>query len=107
MWMATAEQVRGLLAGGLDYERIGRQLGIPAGQAYLIATGTPADGGHSADATGPRPGGLPSSQHLVNPPHDNPTSKQVVHEWIAARVAADQQQRSAGARRKAQRKSQQ
>jgi hypothetical protein len=41
---------------------------------------------------------------LANPPHENPTSKKVVHEWIAARVSADEQQRRAGEQRKAQEK---
>ena len=39
--MPTREQVRGLLDSGLDYEAAGRRLGIPPGQAYLIATGAP------------------------------------------------------------------
>jgi hypothetical protein len=101
------KQVQALLAEGLDHEEIGHRLGIPAGQVYLIGTGTPADGGHSADGTGPRPGALASSQHLSNPPHDNPTSKRIVHEWIAGRVAADEQQRFAAARRKARQQSEQ
>ena len=42
--LATREQVRALLGEGLDYAAAGRRLGIPAGQAYLIATGVPADG---------------------------------------------------------------
>ena len=102
--MAIEQQVRNLLAQGLDHEEIGRRLGIPAGQAYLIATGTPADGGHSADGTAPRPGEMASAQHLANPPHENPTSKKGVHEWIAARVPADEQQQRAGEQRKAQEK---
>jgi hypothetical protein len=96
--VATAEQVRALLDAGLDHEEIGRRLGLPAGQVYLIGTGIPADGGHSADGTGARPGARPSSQDLANPPHENPTSKQVVHSWIRGRVLADDQQRRAGAR---------
>jgi hypothetical protein len=96
--MATTDQVRKLLDEGLDPTEIGRRLGIPAGQVYLVGTGTPADGGHSADGTGPRPGARASSQDLANPPHENPTSKQVVHSWIRARVLADDQQRRAGAR---------
>jgi hypothetical protein len=28
-----------------DYRAAGRALGVPAGQAYLVATGLPADGG--------------------------------------------------------------
>jgi len=39
--MATREQVRQLLDGGLDYRAAARELRIPAGQAYMIATGVP------------------------------------------------------------------
>jgi hypothetical protein len=96
----SKEQVNELIAEGLDYPEIGRRLGVPAGQAYLIGTGTPADGGHST-ADDDRPGALDSAQHLANPPHENPTSTQRVHEWIARRVAADEQMRRAGAAAKA------
>jgi len=99
----TREQVRQLLDGGLDYQAAGQELGIPPGQVYLIATGVPADGSDTiTEEEAKRPGFLPSSQHLANPPHENPTSKQVVHDWIAGRVAADEQMRRAGAARKAQ-----
>jgi hypothetical protein len=95
--VASREQVRALLDGGLEYEAAAARLGVPAGQAYLIATGQAADG---SDAP---PGGsrwtLASSQHLANPPHENPTSSQRVRDWIAARVAADQPMRDAAARR--------
>jgi hypothetical protein len=105
--LPSKEQVKRLIAEGLDYPEIGRRLGVPAGQAYLIATGTPADGGHSTDEPQDRPGTLSSAQHLANPPHENPTSTQAVHDWIAGRVSADAQMRSAGAARKAQEKAQQ
>jgi hypothetical protein len=72
--MATRTQVREL---GHTYETAGRELQILPGQAFMIATGLPADGG---DAPSPQeldekpvlPG---SSQHLVNPPPLNPTRK--------------------------------
>ena len=50
---------------------------------------------------------LISVRQLANPPQDSPTTKQLVHDWIAARVAQDEQMRSAGAARKAQEKAQQ
>jgi hypothetical protein len=100
--LPSKEQVKRLIAEGLDYPEVGRRLDVPAGQAYLIGTGTPADGGHSTDEPQDREGTLSSAQHLANPPHENPTAKQVVHDWIAGRVAADAQMRSAGAARKAQ-----
>lgn len=94
--MATREQVRGLLDSGLDYEAAGLRLGIPPGQAYLIATGVPADGSDTiTEEEAQRPGFLLSSQHLSNPPHDNPTTKDEVAAWLKARVAADAQMRAA------------
>jgi hemerythrin HHE cation binding domain-containing protein len=92
----TREQVRRLLDSGLDYQAAGRELGIPPGQAYLIATGVPADGsGTITDEEAGRPGFLPSSQHLANPPHENPTTKESVAAWLKARVGSDEQMRTA------------
>jgi hypothetical protein len=75
----TREQVRGLLDSGLDYVAAGQRLGISPGQAYLIATGVPADG----------------SQYLANPPHENPTTKESVAACLKARAEADEQMRAA------------
>ena len=86
--MPTREQVRELLGNGTDYEAAGRKLGIPAGQAYLIATGMPADG---------------SSQRLTSPPRHNPVSKDSVRRWMTARAAADGQMQAAKRRRTAER----
>jgi hypothetical protein len=59
-----------------DYRAAGQALGVPAGQAYLVATGLPADG---SDTFTPqeldRPGVLPgSTQQLVHEsvPSGNP-----------------------------------
>ena len=94
--MPTREQVRRLLDSGLDYQAAGRELGIPPGQAYLIATGVPADGSDTiTDEEAQRPGFLPSSQHLANPPHENPATTDSVAAWLKARVAADGQMRAA------------
>ena len=73
--MPTREQVRQLLGQGLDYQAAGRRLGIPAGQAYLIATGVPADGSDTIPdrEMADRDDLLPVSQRLANPPHHNPT----------------------------------
>jgi Hemerythrin HHE cation binding domain len=102
--MATREQVRRLLADGLDYRAAGRELRIPAGQAYMIATGVPADGSGSIpdQEMARRDDLLPASQHLANPPHHNPTSKESVRAWIKARVAADGQMRAAKRQRTAE-----
>jgi hypothetical protein len=90
----TSGQVRALLDEGLDYRTVGGRLGISPGLAYMIATGSPADG---SDAPGPeeraRRGLLPSSQTLSNPAPENPSSRETVHRWIAQRVHADAQQR--------------
>jgi hypothetical protein len=92
----TREQVRRLLDDGLDYQAAGRELGIPPGQVYLIATGVPADGSDTiTEEEAKRPGFLPSSQHLANPPHANPTSKDSVAAWLRARVGSDAQMRAA------------
>jgi len=92
----TREQVRRLLDSGLDYQAVGRELGVPPGQAYLIATGVPADGSDTiTDEEARRPGFLLSSQHLANPPHENPTTKESVAAWLKARVGSDEQMRTA------------
>jgi hypothetical protein len=93
--MPTKEQIRRLLDEGLGYEEAARRLSIPAGQAYMIATGMPADGGDAPPADAAGRGLLPASQHLANPPHENPTTSELVRDWIGARVAADPQMRAA------------
>jgi len=102
--MATREQVRRLLDGGLDYQAAAQELRIPAGQAYMIATGVPADGSDSVpdEEMARRDDLLPASQHLANPPHHNPTTKEQVQAWIKARVAADGQMRAAKRQRTAE-----
>jgi hypothetical protein len=89
----TRQQALSAYRESEDYRAVGRALGIPAGQAYLVATGLPADGG---DAFPPgeanRPGVLPgSTQHLVYEPVTvgNPTGKPETAEWVKQRAAAD------------------
>lgn len=93
--MATRNEVQDLLDAGLGYEAAARRLGIPAGQAYLIATGRPADGGAEPatkdDDGGPEGG---SNQPLADPPHDNPTSSRQVHDWIAGQAGTDRPMRA-------------
>jgi hypothetical protein len=96
----SKEQVKALIAQGLDYPEIGRRLGVPPGQAYLIGTGRPADGSHRSGQDAPNPNS--TDEPDSRPPYDNPTNKQVVLDWVARRVADDEQMRSAGAARKAQ-----
>ena len=94
--MPSREQVLSLLDEGHSYETASRSLGIPAGQAFMIATGLPADGSdspHPSELRGKRllPG---SSQHLVNPPPFNPTRDEAVVGWVQARAAKELKQGS-------------
>ena len=93
--MPTRDQVlhAAAAAGGSgppDYPAASVRLGIPAGQAYLIATGLSADGsGGLGRADRGRPGVLrTSTQHLVNPPAENPTHHPDVVAWLAQRGRA-------------------
>lgn len=100
--MPTREQVRRLVEQGLDYPEIGRQLGVPPGQAYLIGTGMPADGGDTQTAAERRrPGVLSSAQHLLGAGAVNPTTKQAVLDWVKDRVRADPQMQAAARHRDA------
>ena len=92
--------MRRMLGAGLDYAAVADRLGIPAGQAYLIATGRSADGSDSV--TGREQGLLPSSQDLANPPHENAAGSESVQQWIRARVAADAPMRKAAQQRTAE-----
>lgn len=98
--MPTREQVLAALdAHRSDYDAAARALGIWPGQAYLIATGLPADGGDTyPEEELQRPGALTAStQRLVSrcSPPDDPTSHAVVQRWVRARVAADPAMRAA------------
>jgi hypothetical protein len=89
--MPTRDQVRELLERGHSYEMVARELLIPAGQAYMIATGLPADGGDtpSPEELHDKPLLSAGSQQLVNPPALSPTRNARVMEWVRARAARD------------------
>lgn len=89
--MVTRAQVLGLIFRGRTYEEAGPELGVTPGQAYMIATGIPADGSMAiAPEERTRPGHLPeSTQHLSNPQHVNPTVDPAVLAWIKGRAARD------------------
>jgi hypothetical protein len=95
----SKERVLRLVRQGLRYEEIGQMLRIPPGQAYLIATGIPADGGDTVTRVQrEREGFLPSrTQRLVNPREVSPTGSERVRRWIRDRVASDSQMRQAAA----------
>jgi hypothetical protein len=97
--VVSRAEVLDLLGQGCDYPEIGRRLGVPAGQAYLVGTGMPADGGDTYTAAErQRPGVLPSAQHLVGPPVENPTAKDVIRCWMRERTARDEAMQQAEAR---------
>jgi hypothetical protein len=85
--MATRDQLLELLDQGHSYQTAARELSIPAGQAYMIATGLPADGGDvpSPEELRDKPF-LTSSQQLVNPPAVNPTRNPTVIDWVRQRA---------------------
>lgn len=102
--MTTREQVLGRLGPGGGYEAAGRELGIPAGKAYMIATGIPADGSDSLGADDyARPGlQLGGTQALLGVPAHNPTDAQdrpQVMAWVRDRAQSDRQMQAAAAQR--------
>ncbi len=99
--MPTAQQVLELIRSGDSVEAVARRLGIPAGKAYMIATGIPAD---FSDSLGPddcarqafRLGG---TQDLLGVPAHNPNrpeDKPEVMAWVRGRAGADAQMQLAG-----------
>ncbi len=83
--MATRSQVQRLLDEGLDYAETAGRLAIAPGEAYLLATGRPADGSDSRYFTDPRD--LPSSpQRLLGPPPVNPMRHPDVDAWVRDRA---------------------
>ncbi len=83
------EVLKALRATG-SYHLVGQRLGIPPGQAHLIATGVPADGSPPLDpGLEHREGLLGSAQHLVNPAQHNPLRKEHVLDWVQERAKRD------------------
>ncbi len=72
--MPTRAHVLELVEGGHTYVSAAKALGIAPGQAYMIATGRPADGDPDGDQT------------LVNPPAHNPTRKPEIAAWVRQRA---------------------
>jgi hypothetical protein len=104
--MPTREQVVAALRAGVSYLQVGQRLGIAPGQAYMIATGLPADG---SDVLGPELVAAKqefllegSSQHLVNPATEVPTDDEDVLAWIKERVGGDEPMRQAALARTAE-----
>jgi Hemerythrin HHE cation binding domain len=90
--MPTRDQALRAYQRHRDYRAAGAALGVPPGQAYLAATGLPADGGGTFPPEGDRPGALGvSTQHLVygDQAVRAPASQGHVLDWVKRRAAAD------------------
>jgi hemerythrin-like domain-containing protein len=83
--VATAEQIRALLASGLSYRVAAQRCGIDPGLAYLIATGLPADG---SDAVTPEDTEGAGNEHVLG--------------WIKQRAHSDAAMLAAAAVRDAE-----
>jgi hypothetical protein len=92
--MPSRDQLLELLEHGHSYETAARELGIPAGQAFMIATGLPADASGTPTAREPAGHHLldSSSQPLLGPPATNPTRNSRVMAWVRTRAARDLRQ---------------
>lgn len=93
------------LRGSYRYEEVAREFDIPAGLAYMIVTGLPADGSDvlAEDEIRGREGLLEgSTQPLVNPPTDRAERGSTVKDWMRGRVAADRAMREAAEQRTAE-----
>ena len=103
--MPTRDQVLALVRERKDDELAARELGIPPGQAYLVATGIAADGSDTYPAEElDRPGAISAStQRLVHPEAEvtDPETHRTVQEWLKARVARDVQMQEAARSRDA------
>jgi hypothetical protein len=98
----TRQQALSAYRESEDYRAVGRALGVPAGQAYLVATGLPADGGDTVPpGEAARPGALPGSTQLAED-LDQAARKHVAFEdpvLQALTAATSEQQRSAVGKR--------
>ena len=86
--MASREHVNELLGRGLGYEAAGRELGIPPGLVFMIATGLPAD---SSAATPPgelerRGAPQAGTQQLVGPPVAATVGSESLLRWVRERA---------------------
>ena|SRR5579875_2711512 len=98
--MVTREGVLELLRSGDSIEEAARRLGIPAGKAYMIGTGIPADFSDTLqpedyEREGFRRGG---TQALLGVPSHNPNTQEQKPEviaWVRRLARTDPQMRAA------------
>lgn len=100
--MVSRDEVLQKWRQGGGFESVGRQLGMAAGKAYMIATGIPADGSDSLAPEDQEREGLQlgGSQALLGVPHHNPTGpeeKAEVMAWVRDRARAELRSGPAGA----------
>lgn len=102
--MPTKTEVLSLLRSLGSYEEVGRVLRIPAGQAYLVATGMPADGSGTAPGEELAPPGLQlgSTQELANPPLVDSSKASQALAFLRRRALEDTALREAAALRTAE-----
>jgi hypothetical protein len=86
--VATRAQVLALLEGGHSYESAARALGIPAGLAFMIATGAAADGSEAPprEALQAERLAVGTPQDLVNPRSADPIRNEHVLKWVRGRA---------------------
>jgi hypothetical protein len=89
--VATRDQILELLDSGHAVESVGRRLGLPPGQVFMIANGVPADGSDSRyrDAPTHGEGDTDSPQSLVNPPVGAPNPEAMIARWVRERAARE------------------
>src|SRR5579875_765959 len=92
--MVSRDEVLHRWRRGDGYASVGRELGIPAGRAYMIATGIPADGSDSIAPEDQNREGvqLGGTQELLGVPPQNPNrpeEKAEVMAWVRDRARTD------------------
>jgi hypothetical protein len=87
----TRAQVIAELNDGHDWSSAADELELPAGLAFMIGTGIPADGSGVPELPEVALGvENPSSpQSLVNPPRHNPVRNERVDTWMRQRAARE------------------
>jgi hypothetical protein len=89
-------RVEQVLAGARSWQTAAQELGIPAGLAFMIATGIPADASGVPDLPEPANAALrlSSPQWLVNPRTHNQLRHDRTDAWVARRAALELSRRS-------------